>query len=208
MLNLTEVLTKIGSLFVRDLQNAVKSQTSIEGYDFQPVERSTQLTRASDKRIGMRNRIHNKFKEKKYKSQKGESLRIRGETTAQVKLTQKAVSAPTTRLLFKQRFLRGAFVYYVLPSSVRVAVSREICAEYGVTYLQIVRWNDRHSPVVNPKVKVGNRPLIFPSDWNEVQKMKSCNNVMRTLKESVKQAMDDAMRQDIKHIVKTIEIPI
>jgi hypothetical protein len=162
-LNLKTLYNAVGQTFQRELERNVKvDQKGVDGSKFPPIKASTARARAS--KIGAQ----------------GKMARIgnKGIVARTGKVRKSApTSVPMTRLLFTERFWRGAFRYKAHNDRVEVYVNTAPypirAGEKAITYSKIAEYNN------------GEPSVIFPRNVAEAKQMPAYQQAADRFRESL-----------------------
>lgn len=199
MLNLSNILEKVGAIFQTELSQNINLQKQIDGRSFSPIKPSTAKARAAV--IGA-----NKVRQNRH----GGAFFNRG--IDQIKGRERksvAKSVPITRLLFTKKFFLGAFQYKAYADYVLVFASRGMYpghfTQSAVSYADIVRFNNAGTKDTNPNIT--NPPKIFPLTNEDIKGMPAYGNALRYLNtSSVRKQIEEQILA--KGIARSIEVKV
>lgn len=163
-LNLKSHFERIGRDFATELKQAILNQKDLSGRAFAVIAKSTAW-----------NRFYKANQNRKAKHlAKGKTLKEFKKNKGKAKFTYPA-GLSLRRLMFTKDFVSNAFKSKANNESATIFVSEGNHKDPGtasqVSYAEIVRYNNRGSEEVNPKIV--SPPLIFPTTPEEVKKMHS-----------------------------------
>jgi hypothetical protein len=166
-------MDRIGQLFVKELQNNVRSQTDINGSAYIPVKQTTAISR----------QLANNARRKKGVTIGGKTKNRKALKIGKVEAGKyaKVSGLDFNRLMFTGRFWQNAFKYTARRDDVKVYVNESyysVASKNRVSYRDIVKWNNEGSPEVNRKIL--KPPLVFPKP-EQVSKMKAFDLAAREL---------------------------
>lgn len=184
----TEVLNRIGATFTKRFRRVIETQIDLDGRAFSPPAPSTLKARA---RL-----MQGTTSQKKLAGQKANKT-VAGKTlagTARTKWNQRVKSIPLTRVYVTHDLALRGFRHTAFPSMLRVFV-QDVAHKpfYGKNPLlsDIVRWNSKGQPSLNPRVGV-KAPNLFPASDLDVPKIQPEWGMAKDMfeREAVKQARE------------------
>jgi hypothetical protein len=200
LLNLKAFFERVGKRYQLELQQAITKQTDLAGNKFAPVTVATAKSRAYANNA---NRL--KFKAAGLKRK----LRRKISFADNAKKSQAVKPKDFKRLLFTGRFWQNAFKFESGQMDLRVYVndSYYTLANRGlISYSDIVSFNNKNSPQLNPNIKGGDAPLIFPTSIEDVARMKATQHATREFHSPA--TRDEILKQITAGMEKKISVEV
>lgn len=185
-LNFLKLFTDMGQEWVTELKQNIRKQIGIDGSKFYPVEPSTAKARAS--KIGATLKM----------SRTGNKGIV--PKTGKVRKSI-AKSVPITRLFFTEKFWQKMLVFISKKDSLTVEGNSQPYGD-GVTYDDIIKWNNRNSPLKNERVKPGKRPMIFPTTPKELEMTNTFNKFRVRFAQDASKQLKQQLHLSIKKNIK------
>jgi hypothetical protein len=206
LFDFTEVMKKIGQLFVRGLSLRIRQQQGIDGEKYSALKPSTIRGRMSYLKGNTTKGKGRKLdKSSKYvMTTKGGVGKVVREGKANKKgvMKEKFINVPVTRLLFSQDTANRGFESEASKDSVivRVSMKKHMSMEKkpSISYAEIIGHNSRGQDEVNLKINQP-APLVFPTTPQEVGMMeKEMDFARRLFDAEARRQMKEKMNLNLK----------
>jgi hypothetical protein len=200
MIDLTQFFKDAGDRIVAELRSNIRTQRDIEGAPFSRLATSTLMARQRAKGLGRGLSIRLQTKATKNRVSGGKP---KDETKKSKTRLRSSLAVNIQRLMNTNRFHQFAFYSIPTHDDLVIGVSRDDYAE-GVTFKQIVHWNNRGDAKVNRNIV--NPPLIFPNTLEEAVRMKSVRGIQRRFEALAPELMKQISRDIPAKITVNLQV--
>jgi hypothetical protein len=187
-LNFIQLLAKMGKEWQMEFYQNIVRQRNIGEGSFAPVKMSTLRSRAYQKGLSLR--WAGKDKRQGVSKSKGRSN------------INKFMNVSNKRLWFTTKFAKDMTRFVAEKLNLTVLGNPATYPDSKVSYSDIIAYNNRNSPRTNQKVDADKRPIIFPTNPEELKDTKTFAKLRSQLSVEAKKQLKEQLYISKKITVK------